>query len=55
MENKYIMMYFLISPDLDVSYLQLMLLVWHSFSSETRKSLLIQAAHAVIHTAKAKE
>ena len=41
--------------DMDVAYLQLLLFVWHSFTVETRKTLLIQCAHSVMKAAQAKE
>lgn len=41
-------------PDLDVTHLQLMLFVWHSFSFETRASLLTTCAQAVVKAGNAK-
>lgn len=42
-------------PDLDVTHLQLMLFVWHSFSFETRASLLTSCAQAVVKAGMAKQ
>ena len=64
MYNIYIYMYNILAycslltphpPDVDVSCLQLLLFVWHSFTALTRASLLTQCAHAVIKAGRAKE
>ena len=47
--------FFLLPADMDVAYLQLLLFVWHSFTVETRKALLIQCAHTVMKAAQARE
>ena len=41
--------------DFDVVYLQLMLLVWHSFPATVRADLLIQCVHIVIKVASTRE
>ena len=41
--------------DVGAPHMQLMLVVWHSFSTETRGSLLTQCAHSVVSVAKAIE
>ena len=43
------------SADLDVTYLQLFLFVWHSFTVETRRALLNQCVRAVMRAAQARE
>ena len=42
-------------PDLEVAHMQTMLFVWHSFTVESRSSLLLQVAKAIIHTAQVNE
>jgi len=41
--------------DLDVTYLQLFLFVWHSFTVETRRALLNQCVRAIMRAAQARE
>ena len=41
-------------PDLSVSHLQLLLLVWHNFSSDTRRDLLLKCVKAVNRVAEEK-
>ena len=44
-----------LSSDVSAAHMQLMLLVWYSFSVETRRELLTQCAQSVIAVAKANE
>ena len=41
--------------DVGASHVQLMCLVWHSFSQDTRGALLSQCAHSVVAVAQAIE
>ena len=41
--------------DLDVTHLQLLLFVWHNFSPDTRRMLLLQCVRAAIHVAEEKQ
>lgn len=43
-----------LSPDLSVSHLQLLLLVWHNFSTDTRRDLLLKCVKAVNRVAEEK-
>ena len=41
-----------LSPDVGAPHMQLMLMVWHSFSHDTRRALLTQCAGSVVTVAK---
>ena len=41
--------------DLSVSHLQLLLLVWHNFSDDTRKNLLLKCVSSVNRVAEERE
>ena len=46
---------FVMFSDLDVTHLQLLLFVWHNFSLDTRKKLLLQCVTAVVKVAEEKK
>ena len=46
---------FIFLVDLSVTHLQLLLLIWHNFSKDTRKTLLLKSVDAVNRVAEEKE